>query len=269
MFAHAWSLSEVEMQSLRQVERFPPFKDNVTKIRGKCRFIFIWTASFLPMTKMSFHSFQWQGCRCYDLAMTVSLHCETWAWDKSPARKSDDATGRRHCETWWKLQTAENDSRKKLPRPRHSDCKEESQRVQWNEILRGVYPERSDALSLRWSLSLSKCHWACGQWACGLWACRICRICRNVEVSNGLRMTDSRFVIGSGAKQSRAIDNMRINEFVIISSGHRINPLQKRVMTIQVAVIASGAKQSRGIGLNLDCFVYFDTSTGSVHRFAQ
>ena len=29
-----------------------------------------WIASFLPMTKMSFHSFQRQGCRCYDLAMT-------------------------------------------------------------------------------------------------------------------------------------------------------------------------------------------------------
>ena len=31
---------------------------------------------------------------------------------------------------------------------------------------------------------------------------------------------------------------------VIVSTGHGINPLQKRVMTIQVAVIASGAKQS-------------------------
>ena len=32
---------------------------------------------------------------------------------------------------------------------------------------------------------------------------------------------------------------------VIASSGHGKNPLQKREMTIQVAVIASGAKQSR------------------------
>ena len=49
-----------------------------------------------------------------------------------------------------------------------------------------------------------------------------------------------------------------VNNFcriVIASAGHGINPLQKRVMTIRVAVIASGAKQSRRILLNLDCFV--------------
>ena len=91
---------------------------------------------------------------------------------------------------------------------------------------------------------------------------------------------------------------MTIRVNVIASSGHGKNPLQKRVMTIQVAVIASGAKQSRlrrlyldcfvprndGVTrfviasgakqsrlsrLYLDCFVYFDTSTSSVHRFAQ
>ena len=38
---------------------------------------------------------------------------------------------------------------------------------------------------------------------------------------------------------------MTIRFTVIASSGHGKNPLQKRVMTIQVAVIASRAKQSR------------------------
>ena len=38
---------------------------------------------------------------------------------------------------------------------------------------------------------------------------------------------------------------MTIQVAVIASTGHVRNPLQKRVMTIQVAVIASGAKQSR------------------------
>ena len=53
------------------------------------------------------------------------------------------------------------------------------------------------------------------------------------------RMTDGRFVIGS--------------------PGHGINPLQKRVMTKQVAVIANcevrSRKQSRLSRLYLDCFV--------------
>ena len=39
-------------------------------------------------------------------------------------------------------------------------------------------------------------------------------------------------------KQSREPDSVRINDFVIISTGHG-KPLQKRVMTIQVAVIAT------------------------------
>ena len=40
---------------------------------------------------------------------------------------------------------------------------------------------------------------------------------------------------------------MTIQVAVIASAGHVINPLQKRVMTMQVAVIASRAKQSRTI----------------------
>ena len=39
--------------------------------------------------------------------------------------------------------------------------------------------------------------------------------------------------------------NDGVTSFLIISAGHGKNPLQKRVMTIQVAVIASEAKQSR------------------------
>ena len=62
---------------------------------------------------------------------------------------------------------------------------------------------------------------------------------------------------------------MTVTRIVIASSGHGKSPLQKRVMTKQLPVIASEAKQSRLRRLYLDCFVYFDTSTGSVHRFAQ
>ena len=43
----------------------------------------------------------------------------------------------------------------------------------------------------------------------------------------------------------RSARNDGVTSFVIISAGHGKNPLQKRLMTIQVAVIASGAKQSR------------------------
>jgi len=50
---------------------------------------------------------------------------------------------------------------------------------------------------------------------------------------------------------------MTIKVAVIASTGHGKNPLQKRVMTIKVAVIASGAKQSRLSRLYLDCFCFF------------
>ena len=69
-------------------------------------------------------------------------------------------------------------------------------------------------------------------------------------------MTIQVAVIASGAKQSRTIDYVWINDFVIISNGHWKNPLQKRVMTSQVAVIASRAKQSRSLdNVRLNDFV--------------
>ena len=50
---------------------------------------------------------------------------------------------------------------------------------------------------------------------------------------------------------------------VIASSGHGKNPLQKRVMTIQVAVIASGAKQSRTIdNVRINDFVIISAGHG-------
>ena len=45
--------------------------------------------------------------------------------------------------------------------------------------------------------------------------------------------------------------------------------LRKLIMTKLVTPSLRGTKQSRSSRLYLDCFVYFDTSTGSVHRFAQ
>jgi len=91
-------------------------------------------------------------------------------------------------------------------------------------------------------------------------------------IGNKKRLEDYRVLLktyrqrhceGDSPKQSRKPDNIRFNNFVIRSGA----PL----------AASECVAESRNKRLNLDCFVYFDTSTdstsslttGSVHRFAK